>query len=154
MIKVGPALRRIGETALDAVLPPRCAGCGRFGGFLCDQCEAALIVAAPPRCEICWQPVARPPTCPRCSAQRPAFEGLRAPYVFEGIARELVHALKYRQQRALASAAAALLARYLEKQPVPFDVIVPVPLHPHRERTRGYNQSALIARGLAREASR
>ncbi|MDI6857810.1 MAG: ComF family protein [Dehalococcoidia bacterium] len=150
-MKVGPALRRIGETALDAVLPPRCVGCGRFGSFLCDRCESGLIPAGPPRCEICWQPVVHPPTCARCRTQRPAFEGLRAAYVFEGVARELVHALKYRQQRALAAPAAALLARHLEKHPVPFDIVVPVPLHPHRERTRGYNQSALIARGLARK---
>lgn len=150
-MKVGPALRRIGETALDAVLPPRCAGCGRFGSFLCYRCEAGLIPAGPPRCDICWQPVAHTPICARCRGQPPAFEGLRAPYVFQGVARELVHALKYRQQRALASPAAALLARHLDEHPIQFDVIVPVPLHPQRERARGYNQSALLARGLARK---
>jgi ComF family protein len=149
MINVGPVLRRVGQTALNAVLPPRCVGCGSFDSFLCSRCEDSLTAAAPPRCEVCWQPVTRPGLCIRCRKQRPSFEGLRAPYVFQGVARELVHALKYGQQRVLARPAAALLMRYLDESPIPFDTLIPVPLHPRRERIRGYNQSALLARELA-----
>jgi len=43
-----------------------------------------------------------------------------------------------------------LLHEYLEENPVPADILVPVPLSPRRRRVRGYNQSALLARELAR----
>jgi ComF family protein len=70
--------------------------------------------------------------------------------VFEEGARELVHALKYRHQSALASPMGELMARCLEGEIPPIDVVVPVPLHPRRQRVRGYNQSLLLAREVSR----
>jgi len=43
-----------------------------------------------------------------------------------------------------------LMARYLQGTPVPADVLVAVPLHSRRQRTRGYNQSLLLAREVSR----
>jgi ComF family protein len=42
-----------------------------------------------------------------------------------------------------------LVARYFQGAPLPVDVLVPVPLHPRRQRVRGYNQSMLLARELS-----
>jgi ComF family protein len=72
--------------------------------------------------------------------------------VFQGGARELVHGLKYQHQSVLAEPMADLLFRFLEKEPLPADVVVPVPLYSRRQRVRGYNQSALLAGALARRA--
>jgi len=80
----------------------------------------------------------------------PALAGLRSPYVFQGGARELVHALKYHYHSALASPMGDLMARYLRGGSLPADALVPVPLHPHRQRARGYNQSFLLAREVSR----
>jgi ComF family protein len=44
------------------------------------------------------------------------------------------------------------MGAYWRNNPIPANVIIPVPLHPTRERDRGYNQSALLARGLAEAA--
>jgi ComF family protein len=52
--------------------------------------------------------------------------------------------------RTLAPALAELLFAYLEENPLPADVLVPVPLHHRRLRERGYNQSALLAGRLGR----
>jgi ComF family protein len=69
---------------------------------------------------------------------------------FEGPLRAAVHALKYQGQRAGAPALAALVAPRVREVFRPDDRIVPIPLHRRRESARGYNQSALVARALAR----
>lgn len=68
----------------------------------------------------------------------------------EGALREAIHTFKYRGVRAAAPELSQLLGSYLESNPMPGDVLVPVPLHPRRLRSRGYNQAALLARELAK----
>jgi len=64
--------------------------------------------------------------------------------------RQAVHQLKYRNLRALAPPLGQLLNDYLMTNPVPGEVLVPVPLHRKRLRERGYNQSGLLARELGK----
>jgi ComF family protein len=64
----------------------------------------------------------------------------------EGTIREAVHRLKYNNLRAIAPVLGGLLADFLGSQPVPGQVLVPVPLHRRRERQRGYNQAHLLAK--------
>ena len=144
-------LSNLGRVALDLLFPPRCALCGRHGADLCRGCADALPRAEPPRCPCCWSPLRSGSDCRRCGeADGLALEGLRSPYVFQEGARDLVHALKYRHQSALASPMGELMARCLKSALPPLDVIVPVPLHPRRQRVRGYNQSLLLAREVSR----
>lgn len=74
-----------------------------------------------------------------------AINGVRAPFRFDGAIRKAVHQLKYQNIRALARPLAELMADYFTANPVPGDVLVPVPLHPKRLKERGYNQSRLLA---------
>ena len=67
--------------------------------------------------------------------------------------REAIHQLKYRNLRALAVPLAKLLQDYLITDPMPAEVLVPVPLHQKRLRERGYNQSSLLARQLGKLAN-
>jgi ComF family protein len=135
--------------ALDLLYPPACGVCGAGGGFLCPPCRRALPVAAPPRCRRCWALTARG-VCADC-AHSP-LDGVRTPYVLDAGARTLVHALKYRSLHALAQPMGELLADSFELEPLPADVVMPVPLHGRRRRSRGFNQSELLARVLARRA--
>jgi len=64
--------------------------------------------------------------------------------------RQAIHQLKYRNLRALAVPLARLLQDYLVTNPVPGEVLVPVPLHQKRLRERGYNQSRLLAQELGK----
>ncbi len=66
-----------------------------------------------------------------------------------GTIREAVHRFKYRNLRAAAPELAGLLADYLAGHPVPGQVLVPVPLHRRRLRSRGYNQATLLAAELS-----
>jgi len=64
--------------------------------------------------------------------------------------RQAIHELKYRNLRALAQPLARLLRDYLADNPLPADVLVPVPLHSKRLSKRGYNQSHRLARELGK----
>ena len=77
------------------------------------------------------------------------FESAWAPLRYEGVGKEIVHALKYRgYTRLVEKLAAPMLSKALSGRGT-FDSIVPVPLHPARLRKRGFNQAALLARGIS-----
>lgn len=154
------------QVALDAVFPPRCAGCGIWNKELfCLNCRASLHRIVPPFCAICGEPsdplakAAR--ECARCRDNRyhaaPPFVASRSVYRFTGPVREAIHRFKYEDKIALGMPLAAVLHDFLEHQPdgalkIPneqLSLIVPVPLHPWRQYRRGYNQSALLARELS-----
>jgi len=78
------------------------------------------------------------------------LQDARAAALFRSPLREAIHQFKYEGLRALASILGEMLYDSWEAQPWPVELIVPVPLHPIRLRERGYNQSALLARELAR----
>ncbi len=63
--------------------------------------------------------------------------------------QELVYSLKYRNVRASAPRLAELLSAHLMEKSLDADILIPVPLHPSRERERGYNQSDLLAREIS-----
>ena len=144
-------LTRVGRVVLDVLFPARCVGCGAYGCFLCQSCQGELPRARPPRCPICWQPQRQGVPCGRCREERPAFQGARSLYLYEGAAREAVHALKYNYVSALAQPMARLMAAYVEEEEViEADLLAAVPLYVRRQRLRGYNQSLLLARELSR----
>ena len=142
-------LRQLASRGLDLLFPPECAVCSREGSFLCADCEPRLPRLSPPYCRMCAEPDAAP-TCSWCRADAPAYERIRAPYRYTGPMRDMVHDLKYGNIRALAPTLGGLLTDYLGSLRFEADVISPVPLHPKRERSRGYNQSHLLAREVSR----
>lgn len=141
-------LRDAQSAILDQLFPPRCVACRSAGDWLCPACRANMERIDPPYCNRCGRPGYQG-VCPHCIQSPLQADGLRSVYYFEGVTRAAIHAFKYRQRRELASYFGPLLDDYLKMHPVPTDAIIPVPLHPSRERERGYNQSLLLARELA-----
>ena len=142
-------LRKLTNAALDLLFPLRCLGCRKEGKLLCPACVATLPQLLPPYCAMYANP-ATDRQCRRCAVMPLEVDGLRAPFLMEGTIRDAVHSLKYRNLRAAAPELGQLLAQYLDSHPMPVKVIVPVPLHPRRLRSRGYNQSELLARELGK----
>ncbi len=143
-----PLLTRLARSALDLVFPVHCFGCGKEGSIICPICADGLEGLDGPYCLICAAPGVSG-TCRWCLQDPKAFESLRSPYRFEGPVRDAIHALKYRGIRVAAEPLADLLIGYLQRNPVSADVLVPVPLHSRRLRSRGYNQSALLGSRVA-----
>ena len=143
------SLTRAAGPLLDLIFPRTCAGCGREGGYLCDECEASIPRLEPPRCSLCSAP-SRSRLCTWCKTANQPFNGITAPYRWTGVVQELVYSLKYRNVRASAPQLADLMTAHLIERSINPDIITPVPLHPSRERERGYNQSELLAKGISK----
>ncbi|RLT35540.1 MAG: ComF family protein [Chloroflexi bacterium] len=143
-----PTVRQLLHDALDAVLPQRCVVCGRFGAALHLDCRASLPRAQPPRCERCWSPGDRL-LCDSCVTSAPAYAGLRAGYCFTGPVRRAILEAKFRGMTTLLPPLAAEAALSVPSAWA-VDLVVPIPLHPNRQRQRGYNQAAIAAREVAR----
>ncbi len=142
-------LARTSRIALDLLFPPQCAVCRAAGSVLCAYCIAVLRLAEGPRCERCWDDLKRGSLCRHCLDTPPAFESVRAAFAFDDTSRQLVHLLKYDGLTSLAEPMGRLMASQVVAGSV--DLIVPVPLHARRQRSRGYNQATLLARQIARE---
>lgn len=130
----------IWQALWDTLLPPRCLACeatqlveprstaGIVEKLFCDACCPTIEEAEP-------------------ATPLPPLSRLHAPYAYGGQLAEAITHFKYRDRAEVARALASLW-RPLRPHLIDFDLIVPVPLHPRRLRQRGYNQAALLARGL------
>lgn len=153
MVNVLPQLAKLKGMALDLLFPQWCVGCGKGGAFICPSCRLSLLRIMPPLCPGCGRPQLNGILCPGCVSRQVEIDGIRSPFRFDGVIRQAVHQLKYRNLRALAVTLAKLLQDYLATNPMPGEVLVPVPLHPKRVRERGYNQSGLLAKELGKLTS-
>jgi len=123
---------------------------------------ALLSIIAPPRCALCASPcAARAALCGSCelalrraeprAAIVPGVEWAWSASAYEGAARDLVIALKFRARLPLAARAAALVAE-LAPPGLLTGSVVPVPAAPSRRRRRGFDPAGAIAGELARRA--
>jgi len=104
----------------------------------------------PPICPKCGRPQASGIVCPSCRQRQTEIDGIRSPFRFDEVVRKAIHQLKYQNLKAISRCLAELLADYLRSNPLPGEVLIPVPLHPQRLRERGYNQSSLLTRELGK----
>jgi ComF family protein len=128
------------SAALDIAFPAACSGCGREGAPLCDAClpalDARLMLPG-------GTPIGLPAEIPAPLLQ------LEWCAPFAGAVRAALHDLKYAGERRLAEPLGAAVARRWNRAGSGADLVVPVPVHSGRERTRGYDQAALIAAVVA-----
>ena len=85
--------------------------------------------------------------CGACLKQPPPFDHTVAAYRYAFPVDKLVQELKFRERLILVNYLADALAQRITLRP---DCIVALPLHPARLRERGFNQSLLLARRIAR----
>ena len=145
-----PQLAKLKGVALNLLFPQWCVGCGKEGDFICYSCRQSLPRIMPPLCPRCGRPQPSGILCPSCVSWQAEIDGIRSPFRFDGVMRQAIHQLKYRNLRALAQPLAKLLNDYLGTNPMPGEVLVPVPLHHKRLRERGYNQSSLLTKELGK----
>ena len=126
---------RLADAVLSALLAPPCAGCQRV-------LERPLAGAV---CERCWELVGRTPIGFHTTG---VITSAGAIGDYEGVLREIIHALKYQGRRSTAPRLSALMASHGAHVLAGADAVVPVPLHPQRERARGFNQAEDLTRAL------
>lgn len=150
-------LRNRLQTAVQMVYPPRCLVCGGlvesdFG--LCGSCWRETPFITGLVCDLCGVPL--PGTsagiehCDDClTTARPWTHG-RAALTYRDAGRKLVLALKHGDRQDIVPSASLWMARAARPILSPDMLIVPIPLHFYRLLQRRFNQSALLARALAR----
>lgn len=135
---------------VSLIAPPACAGCRAplpaADRFVCAPCVRSLPWLGVRCCPRCALPRHRRTGCP---AARAAFAVAWAPLAYDGVARDLVQALKFRGALPLAGLMAAQMAANLPPPLRVADAVVAVPPHPGRRRRRGFDPAGLLAGALA-----
>ena len=153
------AARAVGQGLLHLIYPGLCHVCGRPqqppAAPFCDPCRRALTFDDEPTCPRCAATVgpfaADPAGCVRCRDEGFAFDGVLRLGPYRGVLRDTVLRLKRRSGEALAELVGGLFAESARERlaALAAEVVVPVPLYWLRRWTRGYNQAAALAYGLA-----
>ena len=138
------------------LIPWPCVLCGQRAGLerVCSGCRADLPWITHPcvRCSAPLPPGAAPGLCAGCDLNLVGLAQVRAGLIYEYPVDALVVAAKFQARREFARALGELLVAALVRQSLcalPADLIVPVPLHPARLGSRGYNQAVEIAQPVA-----
>lgn len=119
-----------------------CEGCGTPFGFFSDEFYSMADTALPPG--------AQGHLCGRCLRGGFSFGAARSVVIYEGKIRDMIHEFKYRGRLGLEGFLGSLMIEHFPYPCGVFDIVVPVPMHISKLREREYNQSAVLAYGLAR----
>jgi len=146
------ALTQLRDAALDLLFPPRCELCRTLQEpVICASCLQQFVCINDPICRQCGLPLDplahTTGHCAECLNDPPPFDAARTAGIYDGVLRQAIHVFKYAMVRAMALPLGDFLADHV-MLPFPVDCLCPVPLHPSRERMRGFNQSFLLAERL------
>lgn len=145
------------EWLLNALFPRRCPFCQRAlskGTLVCDRCLGKLRIIESPFCLKCGKPVSKDQElCMDCQRREHQFCSGRSVFLYNKPMKKAIYRFKYENKREYASFFADAIVQNLTEygKYLGVDGIVPIPLHPRRERSRGYNQAALVARKIGAE---
>ncbi|MEC9434769.1 MAG: double zinc ribbon domain-containing protein [Pseudomonadota bacterium] len=153
-------LRRIRLAAADLLYPPLCTWCRAEvmePHALCPACWRETHYIAHPLCDRCGAPISGgedAPFCDHCLNRPLAFRRARAAVLYDGVGRDLTLAFKHGDRLDIARPASTWMRRIGRELLEDADWVAPVPLHWTRLLKRRFNQSAELARRLARDAGR
>jgi ComF family protein len=134
--------------------PPECVVCGaqlREPGLVCERCGEAFAPLEGDRCILCGAPVEGPSLdlCTACGTRERGFDRVLALGPYEGGWGALVRALKFDRERLVARWLSKRLAEHARREGIRADVVTFVPMTADERRGRGFNQSRVLARGVA-----
>ena len=153
-------LRHSAGALLTLIYPPHCVLCNTnldAREYLCEPCRSKAKRIRAPFCNICSQPfdgaIEGEFSCTNCAHRHFHFEHAVACYRSSGVVREILHRFKYQREFYLRHELAAWLMEGLDDPRIisrKFDLIIPVPLHWARERSRQFNQAHVLAEMVSR----
>ena len=143
-------LRALANSLLFSLFQPPCAACKQvltqpLNGAVCERCWASIATSAFAKATVdktVDKPVDK------------TVDWAGAFGLYEGRLRDIIHAFKYEGRRSIAQPLGALMRESGAVLLQDADVVVPVPLHPRRERARGFNQADDLARQLGLPVAR
>lgn len=143
---------------LDLIYPKRCPLCGQVqpyqGQSVCADCFKKLKRVERPHCMKCGKTLdgEEAEYCGDCMAVPKSFVRGFPVFFYEEPLKAALYDFKYKNQREYAAFFAQCIAMYCgeELRALRADGLVPVPVHPHRRKKRGYNQAELLAVQLSK----
>ena len=144
---------------LSFFFPSPCVVCNKpthRGAYVCDACRDKLIyIGRNSVCRTCLSPIPSSETlCGACLVNPPEYDRLISCVYFTGAVRKSLHRYKFRDRPDLSAPFGKMLCEQLSSWGcTDFDVVIPVPLSKNRLKERGYNQSALHAKEIAKHFS-
>lgn len=149
--------KQLKTLALDALFPRRCPVCFQIvvpkGRLICPGCMKKLSWIRRPTCKKCGKEVIADTAeyCFDCSKGRRSFDHGLALINYDDTARRSMAAIKYKNKREYLDFYSEAMYRKLGKRLLAMNaqVLVPVPVHPSRLRTRGFNQARELAERLS-----
>lgn len=142
-------LIKVKSVLLEIFFPPLCLNCRKFlnaDKFLCENCFDAIKLNSAPFCPVCRKRLAEGKIC-RHSQQRFSYLLAAAGSYDDPVLKNLIHYYKYKSFKNLTPLLGELILncfKFLNFKLLNF-IVVPIPLHPSRERKRGFNQAELLA---------
>jgi ComF family protein len=157
-------LKEILTGIADLIFPPRCITCSEIleeHGPLpfCSRCAAGIRFIRSPLCPCCGIPFPvaedQDHLCGECLANQRPYAVARAVGRYEDTLLKAIHLFKYRGKIGIGQVLGKIMACFAGGiwDMHTFSVIIPVPLHRHRLRQRGFNQAVILARELAKRFS-
>lgn len=151
---MSPFLTKTKDILLDILFPPLCLTCEKSlkpeekKKHLCESCFGGISINYTLTCPICRNRLAE--NVKICHQNAPYRLAAAANYDSETV-KTLIWRLKFEKKPVAAGVLAEILFRHLSSFRIPFSsfLLIPIPLHPSRERQRGFNESELIAKNLA-----
>ena len=148
---------------LDAIYPRACLFCSKPNemGYICNDCFHHLFFESEnSRCSICGSESMAPEkpgyVCFNCLQHRPAYDRVVVMTRYELAVRDLIHLFKYHHGYWLKDDLIRLLfvayQMAYKEQGVAVDLVIPVPMMHSKHMERGYNQAAVLAKGVAKMA--
>jgi ComF family protein len=144
--KVHPPSMKPLKRVLKFLTPDTCVGCGAEGRSLCSDCSGVLQF--PDQCYKCKKPSQAGITCNKCFSGT-ALCAFWAVSEYSGAAKDLVSYMKYHPSASSASEMGELMVKRLPFLERSETVIVPVPTTASRRRERGFDQAAVMAKGVS-----
>lgn len=137
---------------MEFLYPSKCPLCGELSDGICQKCRKRYPVVGEPRCMKCGKPIQKDTEeyCYDCGKMNHSYDQGKNLWIHQGAVSEAVYAFKYKNKRIYGEIFARELAKYYGKylQDHHVTLILPIPLHKSRRRTRGYNQAEILARHL------
>jgi len=149
-------IKTIKEFVLDLLFPIECLGCGKEKVWLCGECLKKIPLNRGFACPVCGEKSVFGKTCPECAGQSPLDGLLSASFYGNKLLRSALQSFKYKYVTDLSVPLGWLMSEYLRRLPAQLleelltYTIVPVPLHRKKLLERGFNQSKLLAKELAK----
>jgi ComF family protein len=140
-------VRSLTNDFFNLIFPPVCVNCRKVGEILCQSCQTNIPWVAEPICPACGRILLAPAElCAVCEERPLPLQQIRAAVTFESLIPNAIHQMKYNGFFALARPLADLMIASWPRWQTDVDLVLPIPLHTHRQKKRGYNQSELLVK--------